>query len=95
MRHFSQDTVCVLQIHKRFHRLKSKVIKSLKSLLWDIIEHVLQDQVIESVVYKKPDEWYTEWQRVTTSGTTSGNEMTTSDNQWQRVVQRMTANDNE
>ena len=31
-----------------------------------------------------------EWQRVTTSGTTSG---TTSDNEWQRVEQRVTTND--
>ena len=44
------------------------------------------------IVYKKTDEWYIEWQRVTASGTTS-------DNKWQRVVQRVTtsgtANDNE
>ena len=36
------------------------------------------------IVYKKTDEW----QRMTTSGTTS-------DNEWQRVVQRVTTNDNE
>ena len=40
------------------------------------------------IAYKKTDEWYIEWQRVTTSGTTS-------DNEWQRVVQRVTTNDNE
>ena len=33
----------------------------------------------KQIVYKKTDEWYNEWQRVTTSGTTS-------DNEWQRVV---------
>ena len=47
-----------------------------------------------------------EWQRVTTSGTTSDNECITSDNEcitsdnewyneWQRVVQRVTKNDSE
>ena len=34
------------------------------------------------VVYKKTDEWYIEWHRMTTSGTTNGNE-------WQRVIQRV------
>ena len=40
------------------------------------------------IAYKKTDEWYNEWQRVTTS-----------DNEWQRVTknnnewQRMTASD--
>ena len=52
----------------------------------------------KNIIYKKKDEWYiewqrvttndNEWQRVTTSGTTSS---TTSDsewyNEWQRVVQ--------
>ena len=40
------------------------------------------------------NEWYNEWQRVTTSGTTSDSDwqqVTTSDNEWQRV----TKNDNE
>ena len=37
-----------------------------------------------TIVHKKTDEWYIEWQRVTTSGTTS-------DNEWQRVI----GNDNE
>ena len=32
-----------------------------------------------TIVYKKTDEWYIEWQRVTTN-----------DNEWQRVVKRMT-----
>ena len=50
------------------------------------------------IVYKKTDEWYIEWQRVTTSGTTSDNEwqrMTTNDNEWQWVVQRMAMSDDE
>ena len=35
------------------------------------------------------NEWYNEWQRMTTSGTTNDNEwqqMTKSDNEWQRVA---------
>ena len=39
------------------------------------------------IVYKKTDEWYTEWQRVKKNGTTS-------DNKWQRVVQGITRSDN-
>ena len=46
----------------------------------------------KKIVYKKRDERYNEWQRVTTSGTTSG---TSSDNEWQRVVQRVITSDNE
>ena len=51
---------------------------------------VLQVQSLKTVRidrYKKTDEWYIEWQRVTTSGTTRDNElqrMTTSNNKWQR-----------
>ena len=50
------------------------------------------------IVYKKTDEWYIEWQRVTTSGTTNDNEwqrMTTNDNEWQRVAMSGTTNGNE
>ena len=46
------------------------------------------------IVCKKIDEWYNDWQRVTTSGTTSDKErqrVTTNDNEWQR----MTTNDSE
>ena len=50
------------------------------------------------IVYKKTDEW----QRMTTSGTTSDNEWqrmttsgTTSDNEWYKEWQRMTTSDNE
>ena len=49
------------------------------------------------IVYKKTDEWYIKWQRMTTFGTTSDNEwqrVTTNDNQWQRVIQRVIINDN-
>ena len=48
---------------------------------------------IATIVYKKTDEWYIEWQRVTTTDdgwqrmTTSG---TTNDSRWQQVVQRVT-----
>ena len=61
-----------------------------------------------SIVYKKTDEWYIEWQRVTTSGTTSYNNdnewqwvysewqrIKTSDNEWQGAVQQVTKNDKE
>ena len=51
-----------------------------------------------TIVYKKIDDWYIDWQRVTMSGTKSDNECqrvvqwgTVNDNEWQRV----TANDNE
>ena len=50
------------------------------------------------IVYKITDEWYIQWQRVTTSGTTSDNKwqrMAMNDNEWQRVVQRVTTSDNE
>ena len=54
------------------------------------------------IVYKKTDEWYIEWQRVTTSGTTSDNEWqrvttsgTTSDKEWQRMTTSVTTSDNE
>ena len=35
------------------------------------------------------NKWYDEWQRMTTGGST------TSDNEWQRAVQRVTKSDNE
>ena len=35
----------------------------------------------KTIVYKKTDEWYIEWQRVTTK-----------DNEWQRVVQQVIKN---
>ena len=54
--------------------------------------HLLQWMPFKKIVYKKRDERYNEWQRVTTSGTTSG---TSSDNEWQRVVQRVITSDNE
>ena len=58
------------------------------------------------IVYKKTDEWYIEWHRVKTNGTTSENEwqqvmqrVTTScarsGNEWQQLRQRMTTSDNE
>ena len=56
------------------------------------------------IVCKKIDEWYNDWQRVTTSGTTSDKErqrVTTNDNEWQRMTtsgnewRRVTKNRNE
>ena len=41
-----------------------------------------------TIVYKKIDDWFIDWQRVTMSGTTS-------DNECQRVVQWTAMNDNE
>ena len=46
------------------------------------------------IVYKKTDEWYIEWQRVTTSDNEWYNEwqrMTTSDNEWYNKWQIVTA----
>ena len=52
--------------------------------------YFIQLQCNRGIVYKKTDEWYNEWQRVTTSGTTR-------DNEWydegQRVVEQVTTND--
>ena len=48
------------------------------------------------IVYKKTDEWYIEWLRMTTSDNERQQvvqRMTTSDNEWHRVVQRMTTSD--
>ena len=71
---------------------------SIKFYLWSFLK----------IFYKKTDEWYIEWQRVTTNDnewqrvvqrvTTNDNEwqrMTTSDNEWQQVVQRVTKSENE
>ena len=44
------------------------------------------------IVYKKTDEWYIEWQRVATRGTTIDNKWY---NEWQRVVQQVIKSDNE
>ena len=53
------------------------------------------------VIYKKTEEWYIEWHRMTTSDNECHRvvqQMTTSDitsdNEWQRVVQQVTTNDN-
>ena len=44
---------------------------------------LLQILLIESIFYKKTDEWYIEWQRVTTS-----------DNEWYNEWQRIATSDN-
>ena len=59
-----------------------------------------QIRIVRMIVYKKTDEWYIEWQRMTTSGTTNDNEWYnewkrvttsgTSDNKWYRKWTRMT-----
>ena len=59
---------------------------------------LLQISLIESIFYKKIDEWYIEWQQVTTSDNEWYNEwqrITTSDNKWQKAVQRIAASDSE
>ena len=59
---------------------------------------LLQISLIESIFYKKINEWYIEWQQVTTSDNEWYNEwqrITTSDNKWQKAVQRIAASDSE
>ena len=48
------------------------------------------------IVYKKTDEWYINWHRMTMSDNEWQqvlHRMTTSDTEWHRVVQRMTTSD--
>ena len=52
------------------------------------------------IVYKKTDEWYIEWQRVTTNNNEWYNEWermtasdTASDNKWQQIAMRERASD--
>ena len=53
------------------------------------------------IVYKKADEWYIEWQRVTTNDNewqcvyNKWQRMTTSENEWWNEWQLITASDNE
>ena len=57
----------------------------------------LDFQALEKIVYKKADEWYIEWQRVTKNDnawkriTTSG---AASDKEWQQVIQQVATSDN-
>ena len=56
--------------------------KSISDFINETVDVVILDSNIGinlRIVYKKTDEWYIEWQRVTTN-----------DNEWQRVVQRVT-----
>ena len=46
------------------------------------------------IIYKKKDEWYIEWQRVTATGNNKWQWMTTNDNEWYNEWQRMTSTDN-
>ena len=54
--------------------------------------------LIKTIVNKKTDKWYIEWQRVTTNDN-EWQRVTTNENEWydewQRVVQRVTTSDNE
>ena len=59
------------------------------------IEKVKEIRQWKLIVYKKTDEWYIEWQRVTTIGTTSETNEKECYNEWKRVLQRVTAGDNE
>ena len=45
--------------------------------------YIFQSDLI-LIIYKKKDEWYIEWQR-----------MTTNDNEWQRVAMSGTTSENE
>ena len=46
------------------------------------------------IVYQKTDEWYIEWQRMTT-GNDKWQWMTTNDNEWQRMTTGSTTNGSE
>ena len=53
---------------------------------------LLKILLIESIFFKKADEWYIEWQRVTSSDNEWYNEWqqkTMSDSEWQQVVKQM------
>ena len=53
-----------------------------------LLSYLRTIQQEKSIVHKKTDDSYIDWQRLTTIGTTS-------DNDWLRVVQWVTTNDNE
>ena len=53
---------------------------------------------INTIVYEKTDEWYIEWQRVITNGTTSDNERQReikNYNEWQWIAASDKTNENE
>ena len=62
---------------------RNTYLQRMVPVVWSFIKKT-DKRYIECQRMKTSDnEWYNEWQRMTTSGTTS-------DNEWQRVVQRMT-----
>ena len=70
----------------------------MQSGLLQIIVKYLSVSYRLGIVYKKTDEWYNEWQRVTTSGITRDKEwqpVTTNDSEWYNEWQRVTMNDSE
>ena len=84
---------CSVVIRQKSNCLKKEIVFSRLLLLGK--ESLRMEKVI---AYKKTDEWYIEWQRVSTND----NEwqrvvqrVKTNDNEWQRVVQRVTRSDNE
>ena len=84
------------------HPLRYKFFALRQSKLKILKDCFKTKERVSLIVYKKTDEWYIEWQRMTNSDNEWYNEwqwMTTSDNEWynewQRVVQRVITNDNE
>ena len=82
------------------HDFWAKIFVVLYSINWpNLIDFM---PFLREIVYKKTGEWYIEWQRMTSSGTTSYNEWqwvttsgTTSNKEWYNEWQRMTTNDKE
>ena len=82
------------------HDFWAKIFVALYSINWpNLIDFM---PFLREIIYKKTDEWYIEWRRVTTNDIEWYNKlqrMTMSDNEWynerQGVVQWMTKNDNE
>ena len=84
------------------HPLRYKFFALRQSKLKILKDCFKTKERVSLIVYKKTDEWYIEWQRMTNSDNEWYNEwqwMTTSDNEWynewQRVVQRVMTNGNE
>ena len=75
----------------------AKTIISFLFYIYEFYVHVflrntlMQILLIESIFYKKTDQWYIEWQQVVQRVTMNNNEW----QKWQWVVQRMSASDKE
>ena len=72
-----------LYINDRYFHLWLSVKRNLFNF---IKKHLLM--YLSTVVYKKTDEWYIEWQRV-------AQRVTTNDSEWQRMITSGARNDNE